>query len=188
MLKGADEVAGSCGGGVGAGGGGHGHLRREPNDGVGRGFRGSVDVPAAVTAIVFHGWAKIPAIFRVRRPGCSKTRFLVDLDSGAGRGKWGAVEIKGSMELFPRGEAGIDAGGAQKIETEDGLRQEFVPKVEGERRIGSAESCDEMVFEGPNGALGGVAAMIAGGNELVVHLLAVHVSFEHGGGFVVKSL
>jgi hypothetical protein len=68
------------------------------------------------------------------------------------------------------------------------LREEFVPKVEGESGIGCAETGDEVIFESANSALGGVATVIAGGDELVVYLLAVHVGLKHGGGFVVESL
>jgi hypothetical protein len=68
------------------------------------------------------------------------------------------------------------------------LREEFIPEVEREIWVRSAQAGDEVILKSANSAFGGVAAMIAGGDELVVDLLAVHVGFEHGRGFVVKPL
>ncbi len=68
------------------------------------------------------------------------------------------------------------------------MREEFVPKVEVESRIGCAETGDEVIFESADSALGGVATVIAGGGELVFYLLAVHVGLKHGGSFVVEPL
>ena len=45
-----------------------------------------------------------------------------------------------------------------------------------------------MVFEGLDGAFGGVTAMDAGGSKLVVGLLRVQVRDERRGHFVVQAL
>jgi hypothetical protein len=60
--------------------------------------------------------------------------------------------------------------------------------VEGEVAIGGAESCNEVVLPGADGAFCGVAAVNVGGNELKVNVLFGHVGFEGFGGFVVEFL
>ena len=57
------------------------------------------------------------------------------------------------------------------------MRKKAVPEVEGEGAVGGAETGDEVIFEGANGSLGGVAAMDVGWDELEVDLLGSHEGF-----------
>ena len=55
-------------------------------------------------------------------------------------------------------------------------------------RIGAAKDGDEMIFERPNGAFGGVPSVDVGWHELVVDVVVVKVGSEGSRGFVVKAL
>ena len=54
------------------------------------------------------------------------------------------------------------------------MREEAVPEMDGEIGCGGAKARDKMVFEGADGAFGGVAAVGVGWNKLVFHVLLFH--------------
>jgi hypothetical protein len=60
--------------------------------------------------------------------------------------------------------------------------------MHGEVFIHTAKPSDKVIFEGPNGAFSGIAAMNAGRNELEVHSVGMHEVFEESRTFVVKAL
>jgi len=60
--------------------------------------------------------------------------------------------------------------------------------MEGKIGVGTAETCDEMVFEGLDGAFGSVASMNAGRSELMVDALLVKVVFQELRTFIVKAM
>jgi hypothetical protein len=53
----------------------------------------------------------------------------MDKDADARWSDGGAIEVKVAIELGPGRELGIEAGAAQEIESEDGLRDEAIPQV-----------------------------------------------------------
>ena len=54
--------------------------------------------------------------------------------------------------------------------------------------VGAAKDGDEIIFERPNGAFGGVPLVDVGWHELVVDVVVVEVGPEGSRGFVVKAL
>lgn len=92
------------------------------------------------------------------------------------------------MHLGPGGETWIDAGGAEEIKSDEGLRKQLVPEMEWEVGISCAEACYEVIFEGADGTFGGIASVYAGRNKLEVDGFTGHVGLENAGGFVVEFL
>jgi hypothetical protein len=68
------------------------------------------------------------------------------------------------------------------------LRDEAIPQVEWKVFVEAAEGGDEVIFEGADHAIGSVATMGTGGNQLESDILVVHVFFEHGRALVVQAL
>jgi hypothetical protein len=73
--------------------------------------------------------------------------------------------------LGPSGELGVDSRAAQEIERKHGLGNKAIPQVEGKELVHAAETRDEMVFEGSDGAFGGVSTVDAGRRKLEVDVL-----------------
>ena len=65
-------------------------------------------------------------------------------------------------------EARVDAGAAEEVEGDERLGEEFVPEGEGEVGVGAAEAGDKVVFEGADGAFGGVVAVDVWRSQLEV--------------------
>ena len=64
--------------------------------------------------------------------------------------------------------------------------EEAVPKVDWEVWVGGAESRDEVIFECPDGAFGGVASVGVWWDELIFEALCFHEGFDDVGAFVVQ--
>ena len=60
--------------------------------------------------------------------------------------------------------------------------------MQGEVLVGAAESGDEVILEGSDGAFGYVATMVTGWYKLIVDCFLLHEVLEDFGAFVVKSL
>jgi hypothetical protein len=60
--------------------------------------------------------------------------------------------------------------------------------MQGEISVGGTQAGDEVIFESPDGAFGGVVTVHAGGHKLKIDVLFRHVSLEDGGGFIVELL
>eukprot|EP00980_Cylindrotheca_fusiformis_P000017 scaffold5_cov98-Cylindrotheca_fusiformis.AAC.4 len=114
----------------------------------------------AVASVVFHGGADVPGGFAVHRPAGAVGGFDMFDGLGSGRGQWCAVEIEGTVEL----------------------------REDGEVRVGGAETCHEVVFEGPDGSFGGIATMDSRWGQLEVDVFLADVFLENGAGFIVKAL
>jgi hypothetical protein len=69
------------------------------------------------------------------------------------------------------GQLGIDAGATEKIEGNEGLWEESVPKMKGEIRVCGTEASNEVVLESAYGPFGGITTVQMGGCELKVDLL-----------------
>ena len=183
--EGGNHVVGGGDEDVVGGGDGHSDLCGHPGEGVDDAFGAGVGGPDAIAAIVAGSWAEVPAVDGVWRPGAAYGGFLVDEHACAWWSEGSAVVIEGAVHLGVGGEERIDAGGAEEVEADECLWETSVPEVEGEGFVGAAETGDEMVFEGSDGSLSGVAAVDVWRGELEVDVLAVHVLLEGCGGFVV---
>jgi hypothetical protein len=60
--------------------------------------------------------------------------------------------------------------------------------MQGKVFVDAAQTSDEMVFEGADGAFSSIAAMHAGGDKLVVNGFRREKLFEGGGTFVVQTV
>ena len=60
--------------------------------------------------------------------------------------------------------------------------------MEGKVFIGAAEASDEVVFVGPNGTFGGVAAVAVGRDQLEIYGGVMEEIFEGLRGLVVESM
>ena len=92
------------------------------------------------------------------------------------------------MQLRIGGEFGIEAGAAQGVQGEFSLWQQFVPKVEREIFVHTADSSDETIFECAGSTFSCVLAVKVGGNQLVVDVFVDHKLFQCTGTFIVQAL
>lgn len=102
----------------------------------------------------------------------------MDEDADAGGSDGGAIEIKGTVELGPGRQTRVQAGAAEQVQGEKGLRKEAIPEVKWKVLVGAAEAGDEMVLESTDCAFGGVAAMGVGRHKLKVNAFLCHELFE----------
>jgi hypothetical protein len=112
----------------------------------------------------------------------------VDEDANAGRGNWGPIKIECTVELGPGRQVGVEAGAAQEVESEECLGDKSIPEMKREVFVDTAEAGDEVVLEGADGTLGGVAAVDARRGKLEVDVLGTEELLEGLGAFVVKAL
>jgi hypothetical protein len=91
----------------------------------------------------------------------------MDEDLCSGWGKRSAIEVERTVDLGLGGQLWIHPGLSQKIESEETLREEFVPKIQREVGVGGTYSCNEVVLECVNVALGDVATMDVGGGATI---------------------
>ena len=59
----------------------------------------SFDYPDLVATVGLFGWSNVPNFYRMGAPGSSVGGFLMAKDKGSGRGHWGSVVIKKTMDL-----------------------------------------------------------------------------------------
>ena len=129
--------------------------------------------PDVVAAVVSHCRANVEAFACVWGPGGAVFGADVGEDFGAGWGKWRPVEVKLAVELCIGGEVGVDARGAEEIQGDYCLGNEFVPEVEWEGGIDRAKTSNEVVFEGLDGSFGFVSAVEASRGELYVDVVVI---------------
>ncbi len=73
--------------------------------------------------------------------------------------KWCLVDVKGTLEKYPRANPWIERGLTEKIEGEFSLWQKKVPTVWGKCGVNAGQYCQEMVLEHVNSAFSPVLAM-----------------------------
>jgi hypothetical protein len=98
-------------------------------------------------------------------------------NAAAGGAQGGAVEVKGAVNLGPRGKFWIDARTTEEVQGNLCLGEKTIPKVDWEVFIHAAEAGDKMIFKSADGPFCGVAAMDARGNKLVIDIIVVHEVF-----------
>ena len=83
--------------------------------------------PEGVVSVLLHAWANIPTLFSMISKG-GGTVFGGDIDNASGTkgGKRGAVEVKLAKDLVISGEFGVDLGGSEQVECDDGLWEELI--------------------------------------------------------------
>ena len=157
----------------------------EEVDGVGDMCSFGVNVVDRVATVVFEGRANIPAIVAMGGPGATLCGFVMRDDFDARGSHWSGCVVVPTVEVFVRREAGIDTCSSEEIQSEFCLREEEIPEMEGKVRIGCAETCDEVVFEGADCPFSIVAAMYAWGYQLKFGVLLMEVIFESLAAFIV---
>jgi hypothetical protein len=103
---------------------------------VGNSFGVGCPCPNSVAMIVLQGWAEIPAFNGMGGPRSTSGGFLMDEDLRSGRGKRSVIEVKCTIYLGLGGQLWIYPGASQKIESEETLSEEFVPKIQREVGVG----------------------------------------------------
>ena len=68
------------------------------------------------------------------------------------------------------------------------MRHKTIPQVEREVFVDAAQSSNEMILEGADGAFGGIAAMNAWWGELKGNFFFAEELFQRFGAFVVETL
>ena len=120
-----------------------------------------------------YGGAKVPSRHGMWGPCAALGWLFMDHDFGAGWSNRGAVKIKRPVELGVSGQLWVEVGGAEKVEGKQRLGEDGVPERQVEAGVGTAERGDEVVLEGTDGALCGVAAMDMRGTELEFDVLGI---------------
>ena len=104
-----------------------GHMLRKPSYCVCEAFTVCVPHPDAITAVVIHGWADVPAVEGVWGPTCPFICLLVYKYTSAWWGDVCAVEIILAVDLGPGGKLGIDPGTSHEVECQRCLVDEAFP-------------------------------------------------------------
>jgi hypothetical protein len=99
----------------------------EPGDSVGDSLAPCFPHPGSITAVVVKGRSKVPGIFSMGCPGCSKVRFLMNQEVGARWGnRMGLVGII-SKHLSVSREGRINTGATQEVQGDKCLGEKLVP-------------------------------------------------------------
>ena len=104
--------------------------------------------------------------------------FFMNEDTDAGWGDGSSVEVEKSVELSPGRQFGVDTGGSKQVDCELSLFDKFIPEFHGEIGVSGTETGNEMVLECADSAFGGIAAMAAWGDQLIVNTLTFDVVLE----------
>jgi hypothetical protein len=67
------------------------------------------------------------------------------------------------MDLCIGRQTRIDARCAEKVECDQSLREEAVPKMKREIGVGAAKACNKVVLKSTDGTFGSIAAVNLGG-------------------------
>ena len=85
-------------------------------DCLGCSFRARLGDVDAVAPVVLRGATETPAVDAVGDPSASMIGCIVHKHFGAGRSKWGAVEVESSVELCFGGQAWVDSRGSEQVQ------------------------------------------------------------------------
>jgi hypothetical protein len=109
----------------------------------------------------------------------------MDLDEGTRGADGGAGEQIRAEHLGMSWQEGIDAGASEQVEGQSGLREKLVPQMEWKIFVCRAESCEEVIFEGPDGSFRCIASVSVGWDELQGDGLFLEELPEDVGAFIV---
>ena len=112
----------------------------------------------------------------------------MDQDSGAGWGKWCAVEIKRTIELSFSRQVWVNTRRIQEIQRSCSLANESAPKVHGKLGVKRGESGNEMALPGVNGFLGCVGVVHVWRGKLELGAVLEHECFQNGWALIVQNL
>ena len=185
MEQGVDQIVGGGSCGVGGRDGGHGYLCGEPFKRVRNAFGGCGWDPDAVATIMVHGGTNVKTFDGMWRPCVADGGLFMNKNSGARRCKRRTIVVESAMDLGVGRELGIDTGTAEKVQGDESLGEEAIPKMQRKVGVGAAESGNEVVLERVDGAFGGVAAVDTRRGKLEIDILAAHELLEGRGCFVV---
>ena len=144
--------------------------------------------PNLMAAVGLKGRANVPAVHAMGSIGATAGRLLMDNSLGAWWGKGVIVVAEDSIDLGMGRQFGIDSRSPEEVEGQFCSWNKTVPEMEWEVGVSAAEACNEVIFEGANGAFSRVAAMDAGRGQLEVDICFVEEVFEGLGAFIVEAL
>ena len=113
------------------------------------------------------------------------------MDDGAGPG-WchgvGVPIVFCAVELFVGGDVRIDVGLPENIASDCCLVCQVVPQLEWKLWVCCAHAADEVIFEGLNGPLGCIDAVIVWFDELHIAVVGLHKCFDWGRCLIVGDI
>ena len=178
-MKGLGEVLGSCNDFVSRCRRRHQNFVRKPGEGVHLADRSGFPNPGAEGPVAIQLRAHIPSIFAMGIPGASPVWFLMDNHMGARRGNGIAVEVKGTKDLGPSRELGVDSTSTEEVQGEITLWDELAPKMEGEFVGCGAEACNKMVLVGLDAPFSSIGSVHASRGSLVFDSFFIHIFFQY---------
>ena len=101
----------------------------------------------AVATLMLHGGANIPTVNTMGCPGAAAVWQFMNDNTVAGGAKRGLVEIKCIMELCIIGQAWVGEVSLEKVQSNEGLGKNFIPKMQGKIGINAADGCNEFFFQ-----------------------------------------
>jgi hypothetical protein len=110
-------------------------------------------------AVGIHGWTNVEPILGTKIPRAPGCRFGMDENPTTSWTQGRLVEIKRSLKEFPSTDPRVQSGLPKKIEGKFGLWEKEIPQIWRESGIDPCQDCQEVVFEGANGALRPITAM-----------------------------
>ena len=122
-------------------------------------------------------------------PGATGISFLVHLDFAPHRGERHLIVIERAIQVGVGRNCRVGIGFAEKVNSDLGLGEEFVPEFHGEVVGYTGKDAQKVGLEVADGDLGCIPAVAAGWNQFVHHLVIVSYEGFHGvGDLVVKYM
>jgi len=147
--------------------------------------RGNVN---AVAAVVEQGRTEVEGLGTVARPRVTDLGGVVGDNKLARRVDGVRTEINGeTVNALPRRDRAVVGARDEVVESQLSKGEEFGPEVSGEVRMAAGEDNDEMVLGCAHRPLGGVGAVVMGGDELVPDVVVGEVRGDLEGAFVVED-
>lgn len=82
----------------------------------------------------------------------------------------------------------MNAAGAEKVQSKDGLWEKAIPFAEGKVGIDSAEDRNQVILESTDSSFGGIGTMFLGWHALKGDIVFLEGIFESLRTFVVKNV
>ena len=136
-----------------------------------------------------HAGTNIPPLFAMISKGRGAiVGSNINNDSCTKGGKGGAVEVKLAQDLVVSGEFGVDPGGPEQVECDDGLWEKLIPETSRESLISSVQNGSEVIFKSADSTLRWIVTVVMESHQLVFEVLLFNFVEEVLGGFIVQAL
>ena len=143
---------------------------------------------AAVAAVVLWRGSDVPTNLAVFTKGSASVGRDVGNDFGSEWGKRCAIVVKITEEGCLGGKRRMNAAGAEKVQSKDGLWEKAIPFAEGKVGIDSAEDRNQVILESTDSSFGGIGTMFLGWHALKGDIVFLEGIFESLRTFVVKNV